>query len=59
MCACAPDVFSAHRSQKRVLGHLNWSYRWLLATMGGLELNPDPLQKRPVLLTAEPSFQPC
>ena len=48
MCACRPE--EGTRSH----------YRWLLATMWllGIELG-EPLEEQPVLLTSEPSFQPC
>jgi hypothetical protein len=36
----------------------NWNYRWLWATSGYWNLNPDPVEKHQVLLTAEPSLQP-
>jgi hypothetical protein len=37
----------------------SWSYRQVWAAMWGLGSEPDPLEEQYVLLTAEPSFQPC
>lgn len=53
----APCVFSAHKSQKRVLNPLNWHYR-LLVLYRYLEWNPDPLEEQSVLLTTPMGNEP-
>jgi hypothetical protein len=44
---CAPCACSAHKGQKRILGPLEWSYRWLLDAMWVRETKTQSSEKAP------------
>lgn len=56
-CVSVHHVRVVHTEVKENVGSSGTGYRLLLTAFGCRELDPCPLEKHPVLLIAEPSFQ--